>query len=1109
MNRVEQFLQHGLLPFVGRGGEIERILNFWRGTVESQHLRAFLLTAEAGAGKSRLLSECIERIEGEGGVVVHAKLYPEAANDLASLLAGALWNSKEIRKLLGSQPNESVPAILAALRRLSRLRPTVIVLEDLHLLTVEAIPDLASLLGSLSDETLSLIALARPVQLQARGLLENYLTETVEMKGLEQPDIVELWSQLFGAPAKAKEISLLEKITFGNGLALRSALRAALQSGTVQQRGASGTWRLTASIVEFENILRQSVSLVVEGLVAGLTPEMRDNLACIALLGEVFARETAERVIGSGEQLNVLLETDLLITAGHLIPPIPGLPISKVETSWPASQLPLIAFTHSLLHNYLVTKSDVDVDLLSAVVAENLPLYSLLPFRLLRSAPISPHFSGEVLATAITRCFAVAQIIDRTSNWKESYESVWLTAEYLVPSLEGRVANEEYRSRHIMEKTVKLSLLRREITSEKWRKALDAAMQVTEDIRDGNEARGRLMACSQWHEWHSRHNYQHSLEVQQMVKPLLQIYPLLRYDVIYIYYLDGLASAAERIGDMETLRAIQEMAKELFNDISTPPESRTIIIRRLLKYLLQTYSSEEEIEECWRTIEQIEEEIDEEDPYYGVAKSFFLEAIGMYKEAADLSERVSKQCRDRGVWLNALLCEATRGICRAACGEPVEELKNRAKKIFAEGKEHEVPQTLAESLANQLYHVNLYRGEPNVAEIYAEFGISTEDLSTQHIGVQGIWDEKREVAVSIIGTDINNYIEIPNDVWKIWSEYLQDPSLQQREQLHSLLQLPILRTQDMLKVVGTLHIWLIGEDIQELKNDLPSFTTALDSVRRGLAWLEKRNCTAYMLPLIEFLKRFGEESEGEEWERQVREGAIPQKEEVVAEGAPEKIRISMLGTIRVAMPSEQLVPVRGVRIRTLLGLMVADKLLARPLSTDEFLRLAGGDDPDPEHARKKKNMGVVRLREILGRDAILTDQETPSLNEDLVEVDLIQGDKKIREALEAVSEGALVRALPLVQEVLEVIGGEVPFPTLYDDFFEAVRGDFEHRLRRAVIETARGLSDGGDVGSAETLLRKGFEVLPGDEEISEMLRQALIASGNRVEAERVKMGMSS
>ena len=281
---------------------------------------------------------------------------------------------------------------------------------------------------------------------------------------------------------------------------------------------------------------------------------------------------------------------------------------------------------------------------------------------------------------------------------------------------------------------------------------------------------------------------------------------------------------------------------------------------------------------------------------------------------------------------------------------------------------------------------------------------------------------------------------------------------------------------------------------------------AVDAIGRALGWLDERSIFPFMVPFVDLLRRLGEITEAERWEGKREERRIESRVEVVPEGAEGRIRISMLGTIRVALPSEEFAPVRGVRIRTLLGLMVADGMISRPLSSDEFLRLAGGDDPDPEHARKKKNMGVVRLREILGREAILTDEETPRLNAALVEVDLLRADRAVREALQSVSEGALIRALPLVEEALEITGGDVPFPTLYDDFFEAIREDFEHRLHRAVMETGRGLLEAGDAERAEELLRKGFEALPGDEEIGEILRGALIASGNRVEAERVRMG---
>ena len=60
-----------------------------------------------------------------------------------------------------------------------------------------------------------------------------------------------------------------------------------------------------------------------------------------------------------------------------------------------------------------------------------------------------------------------------------------------------------------------------------------------------------------------------------------------------------------------------------------------------------------------------------------------------------------------------------------------------------------------------------------------------------------------------------------------------------------------------------------------------------------------------------------------------------------------------------------------------------------------------------------------------------------------------------------VTDFNLVKALPLLLEGLHIVGTEVPFPTLYDDFFEAVREDFEHRLRNAVLATARGLGPNG------------------------------------------------
>lgn len=182
---LADLLNHGILPFVGRDEELERVLSFWKQTIDAEALRILLLVGEAGIGESRLIEELIPRISSVGGAVIHAKLSPDSSTRITPLLVRSMWQSATGRELLKNEPKDTREYLLSGLRHISSLRPTIVFLEDLHLLSHDGIRELSSILESLTDETISFCIATRPSMQQARTVLERYSTAEIDLEGLD------------------------------------------------------------------------------------------------------------------------------------------------------------------------------------------------------------------------------------------------------------------------------------------------------------------------------------------------------------------------------------------------------------------------------------------------------------------------------------------------------------------------------------------------------------------------------------------------------------------------------------------------------------------------------------------------------------------------------------------------------------------------------------------------------------------------------------------------------------------------------------------------------------------------------------------------------------
>lgn len=1085
------FLNRGSLPFVGRDAELRQIIQFWEGTARADEMRLALLIGEAGQGKSRLIEEATLPITARGGIVPHVKIYPESTTSLLVLLSRSLAVDPATSSILRADPEPTLVSVADALRRLSRLRPVMLVVEDVHLLAGSSLAEFAQILEALADESLSILCAARPVDMGARGAMERWLTDQITLRGLDDTAVEQIWQTLFQQKVEIPSITALQGATSGNPLAIRSALRGALAGALREEHSSESPPYLRLAATDLAQSFRHSVALLADGMTAHLSPEEFANAMQLAILGELFSAEAASVVIqgDAAAALRTLRYRGILSHAATGATPIPG----------NSSLHQPISFTHTLLHRRLIDQLETtptSPELLWKLCTTSLPLYSFQPFLLL--APIAPQLS----ISAQEAHSGVAAIVARTKGMNvavlETGGRVLLECGRAVAqAFSSQWSSDQQQESELLLIATDLRIRRLELYTDQFQRDVEQYLELAKNPDTHTIAAHRLNGLATIHAISNMRHYAKRHDTWEEGVMLVERYPELRRSDDWINFLRQLAQGSSL--DHDIIRAVEREMEQMFQIEGIDPQFKERCWREIAPFLLDTFANESELEKRHQLCQRLLASPYVSDPQTLSRIVSFHHNTGQADRTLQLLERLLPLLKSHGILTNFYSQQIKRLQLHAGFGMRPSIIEAEVDRLIAE-----VPDPIRDGFRR---FVGLI-----LPQFYAQLG----DDAALHDCIARRTQDRRQLFADVIALaaetpaeyqqalqQIRHGAMLPADISRL-IKLLQHPESAQNPDValvFTQFDMRALRLTDLIFL--RLAFQLVGQLPEPLQKRLHGAGTAL--FNNVMEWLQKQELWAFMLP---FLDRFGEsycnKKEAKIWRDRIAQLAEKRRP---AEGEPntKKIWLTMIGTIQAQLPDGTVVPIRGGRLRAVLGLMVADLMQKQPLEPREFRHLAAGGEGDPEHARKTMNAAVFRLRDLLGPQVIRTEGETPALNLDAVQVDLLLARQQLREAARALRDGALRRAYPAAMQALELTQGEVPFPSLYEELFEAAREDFEHLLRATTMRVASGLLREDDPASAEELLRRAHTMMPEDEEVMELLNNSLAQQGKRTESARLRL----
>jgi class 3 adenylate cyclase/tetratricopeptide (TPR) repeat protein len=331
--------QRSRAPMVGRQRERRRLLDAFHQAVADRACQLFTVLGAAGVGKSRLVAEVIDTLDGAATVaagrclpygdgltwwpLVEALGASGLFEQVAATGEPAIARAAELLKPDGEPvaPDEAFWAVRKVLEALSRRRPLVLVVDDLQWAEPTFIELLEHVADYARDAPLLLLVMARPELLDARptwgGGKLNATTALLEP--LADADAADLLHYLAG-PDRLDDRAArrILAVAEGNPLFVEEIVAMLVDDGLLRSSnlGAAGDEPGAAALTAIA--VPPTIQALLGARLDRLEPAERTVIEAASVEGKEFAREHVQALVAHGvgdsidHTLRALVRKDLI-----------------------------------------------------------------------------------------------------------------------------------------------------------------------------------------------------------------------------------------------------------------------------------------------------------------------------------------------------------------------------------------------------------------------------------------------------------------------------------------------------------------------------------------------------------------------------------------------------------------------------------------------------------------------------------------------------------------------------------------------------------------------------------------------------------------------------